>query len=68
LVEAIQRHVERLNHTARELAEELDPDEVDETLKVGNGVFDPNLSEMERVHALLKTLNLMRAAPELSRS
>lgn len=68
LIDAIQRHVEKLNHTARELTDGADLDEVDETLEIGNGVFDLNLSEMERVHALLKALNLMQAAPELSHS
>jgi transcription antitermination factor NusG len=66
LIEAIQRHVERLNHASREFFDEADQAEVEETLKIGNGVFDPNLSETERVGALLRALNLMRAAPELS--
>lgn len=68
LIEAMQLHLERINRVSKKLSVESHLPElaVGGSLIGENDIFDPDLSDRDRVRALLRTLNKMKASPELS--
>lgn len=70
LIEAIQRHVNELNVTSNGLANEIHQGDLlhDDNSEGGNGFFNPNLSDAERVKALLRALDKLEVSPELSKT
>jgi|SRR3990172_1751575 transcriptional antiterminator RfaH len=68
LIEAIQLHLERISRVSKKLSLEshLPQLAVDGSLIGENDIFDPDLSDSDRVRALLRALNKMKMSPELS--
>lgn len=70
LIEAIQRHVNELNSTSKQLTTEIRQSEIaiEDGSRADNGFFNPSLSDSERVQALLRALDKLEASPELSKA
>jgi transcription antitermination factor NusG len=70
LIQAIQRHLERINAVSKKLSDVAQEDELgfDGFFAGENNIFDAHLTDGERVRALLRALNSMKASPELSSS
>jgi hypothetical protein len=68
LIEAIQLHLERVNRASKKLSLEshLPQLAIDGSLIGEKDIFDPDLSDSDRVRALLRALNKMKISPELS--
>ena len=70
LIHAIQRHLDRINAVSKKLSDATQEDEFgfDGFFSGENNIFNTDMTDGERVRALLRALNSMKASPELSGS
>lgn len=68
LIEAIQEHLERINGASDQLSLAAVAPQASfrDALMGENDIFDPDLSDSDRVRALLRALNKMKVSPELN--